>query len=188
MMRKNGIKILFLMVVLELVACQSTCKYEVEDRLFNCYVDYFQEKNIDLNKTIDKTEKILKGHGIIQSISGKEIVKTISLMNEENDIPIMISSNLVDSLTYLRDINLSLHEELFSGCQISNLSFQNSKLNDLIGVFDELARKVDISSQIFFTEVLKVYDAEDFENKYYQMLFLLGMGKFILVYHEGLIP
>ncbi len=180
---------IFLGIFLFVTACaQSDYDYKLENTILDCFYQHHKDNNIDVKSSIDKIEDVLIKHKILKDNTGESYIHIIEQIRDNNDLKIdnpdlradINSIGYIPSGVFCRDTS---YATLFDS---SDLAI--SKFKYVIGIFDSIQVKGDISSSHIAEEILEVFNAKDFENEFYRTLGLVTFSNMIKMndYDNGL--
>ncbi len=161
-------------VILVLSGCtRYSYDYTVENTLLDCFYKHHEDINIDVKSSIDKIEHVLLKHNILYDESGESYIKIIQHIKNNTHFDINNQELLADinSIGYIPSSVFCSDTSYLS--LIDSTSVAESKLKYIIGIFDTIRVKGSVSAPLIAEQVLKVFNAKDFENNYYKTIGLL---------------
>lgn len=171
--------ILIGIIALSTGCTQTEYDYKTENSILECYYQNHKDNGIQVKHTIDKIENVLIKHKVLEDKTGISYIKIIEQIRDHNDLTI----NNPDLLTDIKSID-NLPSNVFCNntsytALLDSASLVHSKYRHVIGIFDSIHTKGDISPTLIAEEVLKVFSAKDFENDYYRTLSLVMFSNMI---------
>lgn len=180
---------IFFGIVFFITGCaQTDYDYKTENIILDCFYQHHKDADIDVKSSIDKIENILLKHKILADKSGESYIRIIEQIRDNNDLDI----NNPDLLTDIKSIDY-IPSSVF--CRdtsyasiLDSASLADSKFKYVIGIFDSMRVKGDISPTLIAEEILEVFNAHDFENDYYRTIGLVMFSNMIKMsdYESGL--
>lgn len=173
-------QIILIGIIALITGCtQTEYNYRVVNSILECYYQNHKDNGILVKNTIDKVENILIKHKVLEDKTGNSYIKTIEQIRDHNDLTI----NNPDLLTDIKSVD-NIPSNVFCNntsytSSLDSVSQVHSKYRHVIGIFDSIRTKGDISPTLIAEEVLKVFSAKDFENDYYRTLSLVMFSNMI---------
>jgi biopolymer transport protein ExbD len=180
---------IFFGIIFFITGCaQTDYDYKTENIILDCFYQHHKDHDIDVKSTIDKIENILIKHKILENKSGESYIRIIEQIRDKNDLDI----NNPDLLTDIKSIDYIPSSVFCRDTSYASLldssSLADSKLKYVIGIFDSIRVKGDISPTLIAEEILEVFNANDFENDYYKTIGLVMFSNMIKMndYESGI--
>jgi biopolymer transport protein ExbD len=171
-------------ITLVLVFFLSNCSqpeydYKAENIILDCFYEHHKDNDIDIKITIDKIEDVLLKHNVLEDKSGKSYIQIIKKIKDDNTFYIDNPDLLEDikSIGYIPS-SVSCNDTSYASL-LDSASVAKSKLKYLIGIFDSIQVKGDISPTLIAEEILEVFNDQDFENDYYRTIGLVMFSSLI---------
>jgi len=165
------ISILFGLILFIAGCAQTDYDCKLENDILNCFYQHHEDNGIKIKNTIDRLEDIYVQHDILKGKSGEDYIATIKSIQDNNDLNLNDTSLFGDlnSLGYIPSSLFCMDSSLM----LDTTSFYNSKYKYVIGIFDTIAVKGDVSPSLIAGEILEVFTARDFENDFYKTICLI---------------
>jgi hypothetical protein len=144
-----------------------TDKYEVENKLLDCFYSHQHEIGVEIESLVDSLEQIFIDYDILESSSGESYIKFIKSVGDSGYVPNKFASELKEEFSNFEYIPSGVFC-MDSSLLIDTVSFHKSKVKFLYDIFEIISSKGDISASLISDEILKVFSAKDFENKFYK--------------------
>lgn len=158
---------------------QTDYDYKTENTLLDCFYQHHKDNDIDIKSTVEKIENVLLKHKILDAKTGESYIRIIEQIRDKNDLEI-------DNPDLLADINAIGYIPSSVFCRdtsyvsvLDSASLAESKIKYVIGIFDTIQVKGDISPTLIAEEILEVFNARDFENDYYKTIGLVMFANMI---------
>lgn len=160
---------------------QTDYDYKLENIILDCFYQHHEDNNINVKSTIDKIESVLIKHEILKDKTGESYIRVIEQIRNNNDIEID-NPNLITDINSIGYIPSSVFcRDSSYASMIDSADLANSKLKYVIGIFDSIQVKGDISPSKIAEEILEVFNAQDFENDYYRTIGLIMFSNMIKI-------
>ncbi len=182
------VRIFFWIFFLIAGCTQTDYDYRIENIILDCFYQHHKDSNIDIKNSIDKIENVLIKHNILEDKSGNSYIRIIEQIRDGND-------SFINDLNLLNDIKSINYIPTSIFCSdtsyvslLDSTSIANSKFKYVIGIFDSIRIKENISPTLIADEILEVFNAEDFENDYYRTIGLITFSNIVKMndYRRGL--
>ena len=180
---------IFIGIIFVITGCaQTDYDYKTENIILDCFYQHHKDADIDVKSSIDKIESILLKHKILADKSGESYIRIIEQIRDNNDLDI----NNPDLLTDINSIGYIPSSVFCRDTSYASLldsaSLADSKFKYVIGIFDSIRVKGDISPTLIAEEILEVFNSHDFENDYYRTIGLVMFSNMIKMndYESGL--
>jgi len=180
---------IFLGLIFFLSGCaQTDYDYKLENIILDCFYQHHKDNNIDVKNTIDKIENVLIKHNILLDKTGESYIRVIEQIRDNNDLKLANPELIADinSIGYIPS-SVFCRDSTYAS-KIDSADLANSKFKYVIGIFDSIQVKGDISPTLIAEEILEVFNARDFENDYYRTIGLVMFSNMIKMndYESGL--
>jgi hypothetical protein len=171
---------IFFGIVFFITGCaQTDYDYKTENIILDCFYQHHKDADIDVKSSIDKIENILLKHKILEDKSGESYIRIIERIRDNNDLDI----NNPDLLTDIKSIDYIPSSVFCRDTSYASLldsaSLTDSKFKYVIGIFDSIRVKGNISPTLIAEEILEVFNTHDFENDYYRTIGLVMFANMI---------
>jgi len=153
-------------------SCQVSDKYEVENKLLDCFYSYQLEIGVDIESVVDSLEQIFIDYDILESGSGESYLKFIKAVGDSGFIPNKFASEVKEELSKFHHIPSGVYC-MDTTLLIDTVLINKSKVKFLNKIFETINSKGDISAELISEEILNVFNEEDFENKFYKTVGVL---------------
>lgn len=171
---------IFIGMILFITGCaQTDYDYKTENILLDCFYQHHKDNDIDVKSTVEKIENVLLKYKILDDKTGESYIRIIEQIRDKNDLEI-------DNPDLLADINGIGYIPSSVFCRdtsyasvLDSASLADSKFKYVIGIFDTVRVKGDISPTLIADEILEVFNATDFENDYYRTIGLVIFANMI---------
>lgn len=133
-------------IIFVITGCaQNDYDYKTESIILDCFYQHHKDADIDVKSSIDKIESILIKHKILADKSGESYIRIIEQIRDNNDLDI----NNPDLLTDIESIDYIPSSVFCRDTSYASLldsaSLADSKFKYVIGIFDSIRVKEDIS-------------------------------------------
>ena len=158
---------------------QTDYDYKLENIILDCFYQHHKDNNIDVKNTIDKIENVLIKHKILLDKTGESYIQLFEQIRDNNDLKLANPELIADinSIGYLPS-SVFCHDSTYTS-KFDSADLANSKFKYVIGIFDSIQVKGDISPILIAEEILEVFNARDFENDYYRTIVLIMFSNMI---------
>jgi len=173
---------IFLGMIFFITGCaQTDYDYKTENVILDCFYKHHKDNDIDVKSSIDKIEKVLLKYKILNDKTGESYIRVIEQIRDKNDLEID-NPDLLANIKAIDYIPSSIFCRDTSYASIlDSTSLANSKFKYVIGIFDSIQVKGDISPTLIAEEILEVFNANDFENEYYKTVGLVVFANMIKI-------
>jgi hypothetical protein len=171
---------IFIGTIFFLTGCSQTdYDYKTENIILDCFYQHHKDSDIDVKSSIDKIESVLVKHKILKDKSGESYIRIIEQIRDNNDLDINNPDLLADinSVDYIPS-SVFCRDTSYASL-LDSTSLANSKFKYVIGIFDSIQVKGNISPTLIAEEILEVFNANDFENEYYKTVGLVVFANMI---------
>lgn len=162
-----------------LTSCaQNTYDYSFENAMLECFYQNHTDNNIDVKTIINNVENLLIQHEILLDNSGDSYIRVIKNIRDQNDL--IINPTLLKEIFLIENIPSNIicqNSDFLSGLDTSDVV--DSKFNHIIAIFNSIQGINDISPTFIAGEILKVFNASDFENDFYRTIGLVVFSNLI---------
>lgn len=172
----------FLVIALAIfISCQEKRSYAFEEDLMSCFYQQYADYGIDVKPSIDSARDILIRSGIISDRSGTSYIDFLLRLAENPRDALSISDELLLELKSISYLPSSIGCQDTAYFEYDSAVYEQSKFKYTIGIYDSLANYGDLSSQAISREVLKVFDAQDFEHEFYNTAAVIILSNYVKV-------
>lgn len=172
-------KVLLCGLMFYLTSCaQNKYDYSFENAMLECYYQHHTDNNIDAKSIINNVENLLIQHKVLLDNSGESYIRIIKQIKDENNL--IINPTLFKEIISIENIPSNVicqNSDFLSKLDTSEVI--NSKFNLIIDIFNSIQEIHDISPTSIAGEILKVFNASDFENDFYRTIGLIVFSNLI---------
>lgn len=162
----KNIKFIFLLLTITVIACAKN-PYEVEDVLYQCMVDKYAEKNVDLDVELEKFETYLIEEHILESKSGDAYFDLYSDMTRFPPLDINIYGYNFENLNAIEAY------ELISDNCLAHIDSSIIKKSKVYTLDKETVRYYTHQETTEFNSIFEVYQSvigpEEYEHFFYKL-------------------
>jgi len=157
---------------------QNTYDYRFENAMLECFYQNHTDNNVDVKTIINNVENLLIQHEILLDNSGESYIRVIKKIRDENDL--IINPTLLKEIYSIENIpsNVICQDSDFLS-RLDTSDLVDSKFNHIIDIFNSIQERSDISTTFIAGEILKVFNASDFENDFYRTIGLVVFSNLI---------
>lgn len=161
---------LFLACIL-MVCCQTSDKpISVEDKLYQCILNEYTDKGVDIETMIDSLEVYCIAQGVLRDESGKAKFDYYKRIAEGNEIPSMWRTELTDSIGKMQLSIADVEACLYDNSGLDSLKIKKSK-------YYKLRSELEKIKEVKVQNVAKVYintlAPADFDHPYFRVTMLI---------------
>lgn len=160
----------------------SGSEYQVEDELYNCLMQKYERKGIDITVFLDSLESHFIKNGILKDNSGASKLEFYKNLANGGEVPIMEEYEISDSVARIK-----FAEQEIESC-IKNKGFDSSTLNS--SVYYRLKAEFKTVKEMNLRDAamchVNVLTARDFEHPFFRarmlssyILIIESQGRFI---------
>lgn len=139
-------------------------EYQVEDELYTCLEQKYEQNGIDIAVFLDSLENLFIENGILKDKSGEAKLEFYKKIANGGEIPIMKESEFTDSIT-----RITFSEQAFESC-LKNKGFDSSTLN--ASVYFRLKAEFKTVKNLSLKNAamchVNVLTAKDFEHPFFR--------------------
>ncbi len=160
------------LIIIHSAYAQTDYTYKLENEILHCFYQHHNDHNIDVKSITDKMENILVRHNVLTDTSGKSYIRIIEQIRDNNDF-IIEDPTLIAEIGSIHYIPSGVFCYDTAYIEIDSVDYAHSKIRYLIGLFDSVKVKEDISPASVAAEILEVLNHRDFEHPYYKTTALI---------------
>lgn len=177
-MRTNILPIYILAIIF---SCQPNNDYLFEREVLDCFYEQYHDNGIDIKASIDSATSALIKYKVLGGNRGEDIMNLVVSINKSGWPNIESANELVKELKSIKFLPSGLFCYDSSVITKINNEFSDSKFKYIIGIYDSIEMKGDISDKIITNEILEVFNENDFDNITYKTLVTVTLSNFILM-------
>ena len=163
---KSTLKILFAIILA--YGCNASDR-PVEDKLFDCLVDAYDNQGIDILPLLDSLENHYIKNGILIDNSGQAKLDYYKKIAADGKVPTMNYYKIADSIGRVKIIQTEI-DNCIAANGINSITLKESSYHKLMEEFKSMNENNPKNSAISHTNILT---SSDFEHPYYRAHMLL---------------
>jgi biopolymer transport protein ExbD len=167
--------ILILILFLSLNSCGQTNENEIDSILLDCLNRSYSEKQVDINKELDKIEYYLIENKILKSSSGQSYFDFYKQIIRLNDIPASLDYERFQNIYKLSPNQFYSVKCLEELKQLDSTKISNSKYYE-ITIAIQKATQDEVSPSKIAKAITNVLKPSDFDKPYYRAIALLTIA------------
>lgn len=154
-----------------IISCTvSDNSISVEDKLYQCILNEYSDKGVDIEPMIDSLEVYCISQGVLKDHSGKAKFDYYRLIAEGNEIPSMWRNELTDSIGKMQLSIANVEACLYDKSGLDSLTIETSK-------YYKLRSELEKIKEVNVQNVAKVYintlAPSDFDHPYFRATMLI---------------
>jgi len=156
-------------------SCSQTSNSEIEPILLKCLIQSYQNKQVDINKELDKLKDYLIENGSLKSSSGQSYYDFFNQIVELNDIPVSLDDDKFEGIYKLTPDEFYTVDCLEQLKSIDSTIILKSRYYQMTVAIQKASANGATPSKIA-SAITSVLTPSDFEETYYRDIALLTIA------------
>lgn len=169
-------RLIFIFLTFKLLPSFGQQSDSLENLLYTCIVQSFQEQEIDLSKQLDYFEKQMILKGVLDAKDGASYYKLYQKLAANGDKVFDIDPDFYKKITRVHPMDYYSPACISKVIQLDSNILMNSKTYRLARDFEEFKSMKYISVSMVAEKITDVLDPSDFKHPYYRATALLSMA------------